>query len=348
MRIRQVLCSASVVVWLCSLPTLTLAASFSSQPAEYQRSGSGPFQWSFVTNGSGADSGVAYDVSTESGWHRCLAGIQNVSLSGLPDGRYTVAISDDLSINWYASMGQLYSGVLAPCGGSSAPADAPVESVMYVDSTPPVVTLPAVVVADRTVQVSSVISDGLSGVKSIDWAAGDGQTFQGVSAFRYSYLVYGNYTGTLTVTDNAGNVTTQQFPIAVPAPPSPTGSQPVAPAENNAPTKDHPTVTLISPSRQRLTHQHGVVLRLRCAELCSLLATGRLHVGSRTYPLKSTKLALATGEPGTVKLAASRTTLRGVSHALRRGERVRALVIVRVRDGSSATRTYHFTINASS
>jgi hypothetical protein len=64
------------------------AAVFTALPPQITQSGAGPFTWAFTSSIGDA---VAYKLSTEYAWHRCEPD-GAVTLSGLADGRYSVAI----------------------------------------------------------------------------------------------------------------------------------------------------------------------------------------------------------------------------------------------------------------
>src|SRR4051794_9985635 len=85
------------------------AATFTAMPPLYSQNG-GPFVFAFRTQGQGESLGVSYKLSTEPSWHRCLSGPQTRTVGPLADGRYTITIADDISVNYWASIGQGQSG----------------------------------------------------------------------------------------------------------------------------------------------------------------------------------------------------------------------------------------------
>jgi hypothetical protein len=118
-------------------------------------SGGGPFEWSFESGYStGQYSGVAYRLSTESAWHRCLyphtSGEivrrvpERVVLSGLPEGTYTIEIADDQSKGWLQEHGVLESS-LNTCGEPQYPGFFSVSSDSFTVQRPavPVAETPA-------------------------------------------------------------------------------------------------------------------------------------------------------------------------------------------------------------
>jgi PKD repeat protein len=203
------------------------AAEFTNTPGESVfASGVGPFAWGFQSSesASGENGWVAYKLSTETTWHRCLQ-YGSAMLASLPDGTYTIEIADDLNVDWLNSHGLLESG-FDTCGdASAAPAGTPSFDTITIDSTPPSVGTPVVAVGGLTVQVSVQAGDAGTGIASYVWSFGDGFTDTTTAPeAEHTYLTAGTYTGSVVVTDGAGNQTQAAFTAVVAAPSSGGGS----------------------------------------------------------------------------------------------------------------------------
>jgi glucose/sorbosone dehydrogenase len=128
-----------------------------------------------------------------------------------------------------------------------------------------------------------------------------------------------------------------------PAPPSFPVNLPASGGSSGPPAVQGPVLDLRSPllglrtgSRQHPLGRRGVVVRIRCDEPCGVRAFGRLDLRRRGRRIRVGEKELSLGANHSVRLIlpisrGSRSTLR---RALRRGRRVRARVIVRVRDGA--------------
>jgi hypothetical protein len=92
-----------------ALPAVASAAVFTSRPYEGTTvvSGAGPFVWKFVSSElPGTEFGdVGYRVDGGE-WHGCLQGPQEVSLSSLSPGMYSIAIADSYTPGWLESEGR--------------------------------------------------------------------------------------------------------------------------------------------------------------------------------------------------------------------------------------------------
>ncbi len=102
--------------------------------------------------------------------------------------------------------GLVLAGLLSACGGgggASTPNQAPVAAARLVGEA----------VLNATTQLdSSASSDADGSIASRSWAYGDGQTG---SADSHVYAATGNYTATLTVTDNSGASASTTLPVTV-------------------------------------------------------------------------------------------------------------------------------------
>jgi hypothetical protein len=342
------LLTVGALAMMAALPSTADAAYFTGQPFTYQQAGAGPFQWTYRSSDPDGPQGtVAYKLSTEANWHRCSRDGPAPALTNLAEGKYTIDIADDIGLDWYAARGLFYSGFTQPCFDSppAAPNAAVTEGVLYVDSTPPTVTAPNVIVADKTVQVSSTITESLSGVQSVIWSTGDGASYQGANFFRHTYLNYGDYTGQVTVLDLANNKTTRQFAISVPkaavaAPAAP----PRAPASAVLDRKP-PMLLVTSSTRQPFVRRHGVAMRLSCNEPCAVVATGHISIGAKHYRLSSAKATLAAKVTRTLRLTASKSVTTSVANALKNHKTVRAVVTLASRDVAGNRRSNDYIIS---
>ena len=214
------------------------AAEFTSTPgASVFSSGAGPFGWGFASSSSasGEMGWVGYKLSTETAWHRCLQ-YGSAMLANLPDGTYTIEIADDVNVNYLNSHGLLESG-FNTCGDGNPPDSAASASTITIDSTPPTVGLPEVIVSNLTVQASVQASDAGTGVASYAWSFGDGAIDQTTTPYdRHTYLAYGTYSGSVVVTDGAGNRSqAATFTAVLAAPSTAQGSNPSS--SRTTPTK---------------------------------------------------------------------------------------------------------------
>jgi hypothetical protein len=241
-----------VVVGLLVAPSSGLGASFTQRPSQnYYSSGTGPFSWWFVSSQpTDSEYGWAcYMLSSEGSWHRCLSSGQ-ASVSGLPDGTYTIQIADDVNTNWLNARGLFFSGANT-CADGQAPDNGVTTDTIVIDSVPPTVGVPVISVDGKTAQITSSATDGGSGVQGYRWAMGDGTSSSSPSgSVRYTYLSYGAYNGSVAVTDRAGNTTTNPFTVTLSAPPSgttPTSSQPATNPQGAQPQQ--PSNGQLSPTR---------------------------------------------------------------------------------------------------
>jgi hypothetical protein len=116
-----------LVIATLALPASVGAAVFTSKPYDSEvTTSSGPFSWTFASSEHPDPvfgtvpvlSGVAYKLSTESTWHRCLQD-GYAGLSQVPPGTYTITIADDYNPAVLAKYGDLSwcTGAL-PVGGN--------------------------------------------------------------------------------------------------------------------------------------------------------------------------------------------------------------------------------------
>jgi hypothetical protein len=101
--------SVLLVAVFLAFPAAASGAVFTSQPYDDATfaSGAGPFTWRFVSSElPGTEFGdVGYRVDGGE-WHGCLQGSQEVSLSNLSPGYYSIVIADTYSAGWLESHGR--------------------------------------------------------------------------------------------------------------------------------------------------------------------------------------------------------------------------------------------------
>jgi hypothetical protein len=324
------------------------AAHFTALPqALFVQSGAGPFEWTFASDDPADPAGpVAYKLSTEEAWHRCVAD-GAASLSDLPEGRYTVTIADDPQ----------------PCSPDIptvlGPPTATEISELVVDGTPPVIDEPLVTIGPLNVTLSIPrVIDPLAGVQSVTWDAGDGSAVGQTRRFTHEYAA-GTWTATVTVVDRAGNSASRSVVVTVPpraivprlTRPAPTPvPRPVPPTPVHDTTAPTFNVTQIG---RRILAQRALRVSVALAPLerAHLSASATIRIGRARYALQRAfsplgprvNVQLTTPPPIQLNLAASARVRRAVRAALARHRAVRADVTVVASDAignkRSLTRT---------
>jgi hypothetical protein len=112
------------VLLALALTSTAVAARFTS-PEYHGRvlaSGAGRISWTFESSEPRYHKYgfVAYRLSSEPGWHRCLKYGEAV-LENVPPGKYRIEIANDLSMSWIAEHGLLESGLVGECSDSDSP-----------------------------------------------------------------------------------------------------------------------------------------------------------------------------------------------------------------------------------
>jgi hypothetical protein len=275
------------------------AAQVTVSPPLYVKPSAGPFTWRFapgVTEGR-----VAWKLSSETAWHRCTTATA-ATFGTLPDGRYTIAVADDVP------------------GCSTSETDAPGTPVTQagstiIDGTPPSVTVPAVTPTGlQQRHLSVAATDALSGIASYAWTPDvRGATVYGPfrSTISHTYP-FGVSTGSVTVTDHAGNAATQSFTVDV--------RRPVPSPDVRA-----PGIGGVQVGRRVLTRR-TLAVRLRLDEGGTVSLTARIHASGRTYRVPVASRELVAGRPVTVRIVVRRAVRRAIGRALRRHRPVRASV----------------------
>jgi hypothetical protein len=296
-RIAATLVAASA--WVLGPAGAAQAALPTTRPPLYAKPSAGPFTWGWRPGFDGEP--VAWKLSSEIAWHRCTTAT-GATFATLPDGHYSIAVADDVP------------------GCSPAETDAPgtpvaQSRVTVIDGTAPVVGVPVVTVRGlqaRTVSVAA--TDAVSGVASYTWSTGDGfPVFQRPIGFARTYQ-FGTYTGSVTVTDNAGNAATQPFTVDV--------RRPVPVPDVRAPRIGGVQVA------RRVLARRALAVRLTLDEAGTVALTATIRASGRTYRVPVAKRKLAAGRPVTVRLAVRRAVRRAIARALRRHRAVRASLTV--------------------
>jgi hypothetical protein len=109
--------SLGALLALLATPATARAAHFDAPPPPYDTSGA-PISFTVSPDGQSAASGVAYKLSSDAGWHRCLAP-GTITLT-LPAGDYTVQIADDTNRAWF-DQNEPHAST-PECGQGGAPA----------------------------------------------------------------------------------------------------------------------------------------------------------------------------------------------------------------------------------
>lgn len=213
--------------------------------------------------------------------------------------------------------------------------------MLYVDATPPTVSEPRVIVAGLDTLVSVEASDAVAGIKTIEWSAGDGYTESGATYMRHAYIVAGTWSGSVTVTDHAGNISTRTYTVTV-AQAQRAGGSPAPPAPVD---KIAPGLRVNAAARQPMRARGAAVMTVRCSELCVAVANGSLTIAGRRYKLRTARRSLAAGESRTLRLALNSGTRQALSQASRRHRRVRATLRVVATDsaGNGTREAVHVT-----
>ena len=143
-------------------------------------------------------------------------------------------------------------------------------------------------IAGDTVQVAVQASDSATGISSYTWAFGDGaQETTSQPYDRHTYLLPGNYSGRVIVTDGAGNQAAQVFSaVIIPAPTAGLGpSQPTSPTSPTSPSLQISVAearTYAAAVVARRTGKHPVI-RLTCARVDARTLYCRLAWTTSTY-----------------------------------------------------------------
>lgn len=250
-KLREIFGVSVALTLALTLCSPAHAASFTLTPAGPDfTSGAGPFDWSFETssNPTGYEGWVGYKLSTEPTWHRCVgASSFNVQLANLPDGTYSIAIADDVNEEYLAANGTFNSS-LNTCGNPSlGPPGAISQDTITIDSTPPTVSAPQVIVAGSMAQISVEATDSGTGVSSYTWFLGDGASQTTTQPYdRYTYLWAGTFQGQVIVADAAGNQAARSFSVTILPPPSPNTPAQATPAPSTPATNATPSALRVA------------------------------------------------------------------------------------------------------
>jgi hypothetical protein len=119
-RIRCGVVAAAITLFGCC-PGACFAATFYETPPTANPSGAGPFTFAARSDGGAGPNGwIAYKIPGGD-WQRCQHTSAQFSVPSLADGTYTVMIADDISLDYWGNIGQLYSGHTAGCDTHDPP-----------------------------------------------------------------------------------------------------------------------------------------------------------------------------------------------------------------------------------
>jgi hypothetical protein len=298
---------AAALIGTAALAGAARAATVTAHPPAYAKPSAGPFTWTFAP--SGADAPVAWKLSSETAWHRCTTDT-SATFATLPEGRYAISVADD-------------DPDCSPGDTTPPPTRATVPGrgdVTVVDGTPPVVPPPVVTrLHDNVFQVdASAAIDALSGIASATWIPRAGATPHtgfsprgGAGRLFTSTYPPGMSTGSITVTDLAGNSATQAFTIdATPLPD-------VTP----------PTLRVL---RLEPAVVAGNALRVvvGLSERATVRIAAAVRIAGRSYRAPEARRSLVGNRWITVRVPLKARVRRSIARALRRRLPVRATVRV--------------------
>jgi len=217
----------------------------------------------------------------------------------------------------------LAAAVVGVCGTAGA-AHAFTPPVTLPDTTPPVVAVPTGTLDEnsRTATLHAAATDDRHGPLTYTWTAGDGAPpVTGLlrARFVHVYPALGSYSGTVTVTDGAGNRATQSFTVPV--------------ADHTAPRLGHLAVEpgVLATRRLRVV--------LAPTERVTATITATIRVGRDFHRLPAVRRRLLPGRFTGVRLLVRRGVREAVARALRAGVpvRARASVVLVDQAGNRAT-----------
>jgi hypothetical protein len=188
------------------------------------------------------------------------------------------------------------------------------------DTTPPVVPVPALVGLDentRTATLSAPATDD-RGVRflSYTWTAGDGTPPRSTRTgqFVHVYPALGTFTGTVTVADRAGNRTTQPFTVAV--------------VDHTAPRLGY---MLVDPA---VLAKRALRVVLAPTEPTTALIGAHVRAAGHTYRLPVARRPLFPNRFTGVRFPVRREVRQAIARALRRHLPVSANVSVAIADSA--------------
>ena len=83
-------------------------------------------------------------------------------------------------------------------------------------------------------------------------------------------------------------------------------------------------------STQHVIRHRGVLLSVRSDQAATLVATGTVRVGHKSYKFKRANSTLAPNSKATIKLGLSSKTLKALKRALANGKRLNAKITLTV------------------
>jgi hypothetical protein len=283
------------------------AATVTSQPPPYAKPSAGPFTWTFAPSVAGAP--VAWKLSSETAWHRCTTDT-SATFASLPEGRYSISVADD-------DPACSPSDTTPPSTRTTVPGRG---DVTVVDGTPPVLPPPVVTRLEGNVFKidASAATDALSGIASDTWIPLAGATpragtvTRGLGGLTFtSTYPPGTSTGSVTVTDAAGNSATQSFTVA--ATPLPDVTPPTL------------RVLRVEPT---VAAGHALRVVVGLSERASVRIAATIRIAGRSYRAPQARRSLVGNRWITVRIPLKASVRRSIARALRRRLPVRATVRV--------------------
>jgi glucose/arabinose dehydrogenase len=95
-----------------------------------------------------------------------------------------------------------------------------------------------------------------------------------------------------------------------------------------------PRLSTLVKRRQRVLHNRGAIVYVRCSEACGVTAGGRLRIGKRVYKLRSANKLVAAGKRTRVRVVLGPKARRPLKRALKRGGRPVVRLTVRAVDSA--------------
>lgn len=213
---RRWLCALALAASLVPAAPAVAAVEFTGTPSPYSSSGSGPFEWQFASDDPSLAGGLAYNLSSTTGWERCRDAAV-VSIGDLADGEYTLTVKGDYSPGYHTANGL---ELPAECLSSEDPGGSVLATRSFVvDSVRPSISVRRVLIAGLEVGVEVTAVDAATGIGGYEWDMGDGfRTATPAGHLGYRYAAFGTYRARVTARDLAGNRTTVAVDFVLPQP----------------------------------------------------------------------------------------------------------------------------------
>jgi hypothetical protein len=293
---------AAVLTCAAAFAGTAQAATIQSHPPPFVKPSAGPFTWTFEPAVAGGP--VAWKLSSETAWHRCTTD-GSATFATLPEGRYTFTVADDAP--------DCTPTDTTPPPPRSLRAAGDVDAVV-VDGTPPVVPPPVVTrgVGNAVTIDASAARDALSGIASFAWVPIIGAAPRdGIRGRYYSSYPPGTSTGSVIVTDGAGNVATRTFTVSI------------VPLPDVTP----PTLTILE-VRPAVLAGRALPVVLGVSERATVRIAATVRAAGRTYRIPAANRGLPGNRWIPVRVPLKAPVRTAISRALRRHLPVQATVRV--------------------